>query len=224
MIHVLVVETDRDIRNQVQSAFDELGYIVRFAAGYKDAMDEMWHEHIDLVVADYYCDSCRFCSDLREVQNNVPYITLLCDSSPRRKRKIFASKADGYIEVPFDSEELQMRVKNLFWRCQIEESAIVKYGNCRLNTATYSVEAENETVELRRMEFLLLEKLLSYPGRVFTRGQLLDELWGYDCTSDPRTVDTHIKQLRKKLRKVKSIRLLTVRGIGYRAAIPKRFE
>ena len=83
-------------------------------------------------------------------------------------------------------------------------------------------ETPGGSIELRRMEFLLLEKLLSYPGRVFTRPQLMDELWGYESQSDPRTVDTHIRRLRKKLRDVDDIRLVTVRGIGYRAALPRR--
>jgi len=80
------------------------------------------------------------------------------------------------------------------------------------------------TIDLRRMEFLLLQKLLSYPGRIFTRAQLMDEIWGYDSESEPRTVDTHVKLLRKKLRSVDEIRIQTVRGLGYRAAIPRRLH
>ena len=124
--------------------------------------------------------------------------------------------------IPLDLEELQMRVRNLLWRCQIVDGSTLRFGSCQLHSRTLTIETPGGEIELRRMEFLLLEKLLSYPGRIFTRAQLMDELWGYESQSDPRTVDTHIRRLREKLRDVEDIRLMTVRGIGYRAAVPRR--
>ena len=118
--------------------------------------------------------------------------------------------------LPPDEEELRMRVENLLWRCDIVSDAVLRIGACELHSSSLQLVTPDETIDLRRMEFLLLQKLLSYPGRIFTRPQLMDELWGYDSESEPRTVDTHIKLLRRKLKNVEDIRIQTVRGLGYR--------
>lgn len=222
MVSVLVAEQNNAVRQQVVSAMKEMHYHVLESDGYSGALDALSDNHVDLVLADVNAGACELCQDLRQANDAVAFIVLLSDASPRDKRIIYRAKADGYLEIPFDVEELQMRVKNLLWRCHIEDSAVVEYGNCRLHTDTYSLEVEGDIMELRRMEFLLLEKLLSYPGRIFTRAQLMDDLWGYDCESNPRTVDTHIRLLRKKLKGVATIRIQTIRGLGYRAAVPKQ--
>ena len=222
MINILIVGEKKQQREEISAAMHEIGYGCSFADGYSSAMDKLLSVHVDLILADFDAGACELCRDLRDTGNAVPFITLIDSPAKRDKRVIFRSKADGYIETPIDTEELQMRVRNLLWRCKVEDSAVVTYGDCRLCTDTYTLENGEVRIELRRMEFLLLEKLLSYPGRIFTRTQLLDELWGYDCDSDPRTVDSHIKQLRKKLKCADSIRIQTIRGIGYRAAVPKQ--
>ncbi len=222
MINILIVGKYMQQRAEISAAMHEIGYGFTVADGYTDAMDKLLSAHYDLILADFDSGASELCRDLRDTGNAVPFITLIEAPAKRDKRIIFRSKADGYIETPFDTEELQMRVRNLLWRCKVEDSAVVTYEDCRLCTDTYTLETGDTRIELRRMEFLLLEKLLSYPGRVFTRAQLLDELWGYDCDSDPRTVDSHIKQLRKKLKYADSIRIQTIRGIGYRAAVPKQ--
>ena len=222
MINILIVGKNMQQCAEISAAMHEIGYGFTVAEGYTDAMDKLLSAHYDLIIADFYSGACELCRDLRETASSVPFITLVENPSKREKRIIFRSKADGYLEIPFDAEELQMRVRNLLWRCRVvDDSSVVTYGDCRLCNDTYTLETADTCIELRRMEFLLLEKLLSYPGRIFTRAQLLDELWGYDCNSDPRTVDSHIKQLRKKLKFADSIRIQTIRGIGYRAAVPK---
>ena len=222
MINILIVGEKKQQLQEISAAMRAIGYGFSLADGYSSAMDKLLSVHVDLILADYDASACELCRDLRDIGNAVPFLTLIENPAQRDKRIIFRSKADGYIETPFDAEELQMRVRNLLWRCRVEDSAVVTYGDCRLCTDTYTLETGDTHIELRRMEFLLLEKLLSYPGRIFTRAQLLDELWGYDCDSDPRTVDSHIKQLRKKLRCADSIRIQTIRGLGYRAAVPKQ--
>lgn len=222
MINILIVSEKEQQLREVSAAMREIGYSIFLADGYSSAMDKLLSVHVDLIIADFNAGACDLCRDLRDTGNAVPFITLIEEPAKRDKRVIFRSRADGYVELPLDAEELQMRVRNLLWRCRVEDSAVVTYGDCRLCTDTYTLESGDTRIELRRMEFLLLEKLLSYPGRIFTRAQLLDELWGYDCDSDPRTVDSHIKQLRKKLKSADSIRIQTIRGIGYRAAVPKQ--
>ena len=222
MINILIVSEKEQQLREVSAAMREIGYSIFLADGYSSAMDKLLSVHVDLIIADFNAGACDLCRDLRDTGNAVPFITLIEEPAKRDKRVIFRSRADGYVELPLDAEELQMRVRNLLWRCRVEDSAVVTYGDCRLCTDTCTLESGDTRIELRRMEFLLLEKLLSYPGRIFTRAQLLDELWGYDCDSDPRTVDSHIKQLRKKLKSADSIRIQTIRGIGYRAAVPKQ--
>ena len=221
MISILVIEKDNEIKKQIDSALNDLGYRAAFVSNNKDALKTLEESHFQMVIANYANNACDLCKELRQLKQNTPFIILVEKASPKDKRKIFKALADGYLEIPFDSEELQMRIQNLFWRCRIEDSVDVKYGNATLHSETFTIEIGENIIELRKMEFLLLEKLLSYPGRIFTRKQLMDELWGYDCESDHRTVDTHIRLLRKKLKNEDSIRIQTIRGIGYRAAVPK---
>ena len=221
MVSVLIVERAEEIRHQAERALHELGYQTETAESFSAAAASLETKAYQVVIADMNEGACELCAFLRGQGNGVPFIALAEAPSAKEKRMIFRAGADGYLTLPFDSEELQLRLKNLLWRCKIESSAMLQYGNCRLRADIFGLEAGDRTIELRHMEFLLLEKLLSYPGRIFTRNQLMDELWGYDCESNPRTVDSHIRQIRKKLRSVSEIRIQTIRGIGYRAAVPK---
>lgn len=221
MIRVLVVEKDIELKRKIESALKVLGYTVVFSSSTKEAYDFLLSTKVQMILSDYDDGAIELCKMIRSSRLTTPFITLIENPMPRDKRKIFRSMADGYLEKPFDMEELSMRIQNLLWRCNIETSVSVEYGNTVLHSDTFTLEIEDRVIELRKLEFLLLEKLLSYPGRIFTRKQLMDDLWGYDCTSDPRTVDTHIRLLRKKLKKEDSIRIQTIRGIGYRAAVPK---
>ena len=222
MIKILIVEKSAQISSQIANAVKELNYQYAFAENILSSIERIGESDIDLIIANYNADACELCSGLRDAADITPVIVTADNITRQQKRKIFRSGADGYLEIPFDEEELQMRIKNLLWRCHLENKAEPTYGNCKLNTETMSVETVDKVIELRRMEFLLLEKLLSYPGRIFTRAQLLDSLWGYDCESGPRTVDTHIRRLRKKFKEIDAIKIQTIRGIGYRAVISKK--
>ena len=224
MIRILVVEQNAERARRISSSLREMNYEVLTAADENEALSILDKNSIHLIVANSDCGGIPLCQELRDSEDITPLLIITELSTGQERRRIFRSGADGYMTVPLDLEELQMRVRNLLWRCRIVDDATIRFGNCRLHAHTLTIETANGEIELRRMEFLLLEKLLSYPGRIFTRAQLMDELWGYDSQSDPRTVDTHIRRLRKKLRDVEDIRLLTVRGIGYRAAVPRRIR
>ncbi len=227
MIRILIVEKEKELRRSAAAAMRELGYEVAECGSAEQALSLLAHSPIRLIVAASASGGCELCRDLRDAEDAMPVI-ILTDRTERNgrpeKRRIFRSGADGYMFYPLDLEELQMRVKSLLWRCRVVEEAVLRFGSCELHAHTLRVEAPDVSLELRRMEFLLLEKLLSYPGRIFTRAQLMDELWGYDSESDPRTVDTHIKRLRQKLRDIDEIRIQTVRGLGYRAALPRHLR
>lgn len=222
MIHILAVSQNKELRRKVGAAMRECGYAVTEAENGEEALNCLGHESVQLIVADYDAGACDLTAELRENGDAMPVIVLVPTARMGEKRRVFRSGADGYMPLPLDGEELQMRVESLLWRCNIVADAVLRVGSCELRANTLQVVTPEETIDLRRMEFLLLQKLLSYPGRIFTRAQLMDEIWGYDSESEPRTVDTHVKLLRKKLKGLEDIRIQTVRGLGYRAVRPRR--
>lgn len=224
MIRILIVERNTERAGQMAAFLRQRDYEVLFASGEEEALSLLDESSIQLILANSDCGGVPLCQELRDAEDRTPLIVLTETNTGQERRRIFRSGADGYMTIPLDPEELQMRVRNLLWRCQIVDGSTLRFGNCQLHAHTLTLETPDKEIELRRMEFLLLQKLLSYPGRIFTRAQLMDELWGYESQSDPRTVDTHIRRLREKLRDVEDIRLMTVRGIGYRAAVPRKIR
>lgn len=221
MINILIQTQNSEISEKIRDAISPCGYGSVFAADFEESYRLAADGSVQLVIADYKDRGCELCSVLRDGQSRIPVLILLEENSGQERRRVFRSGADGFVVAHFDPEELAMRVRNLLWRCNIENDASVRFGDCTLHAGSLRVVCGEHVVDLRRMEFLLLQKLISYPGRIFTRGQLMDDLWGMDSDSAPRTVDTHIKQLRKKLKKIDSIKIQTVRGLGYRIAKPK---
>lgn len=222
MINILAISNKKELRQQVRAALLPLGYQITEAENGDAALDILAHTHVQLIAADYDAGGCELINELRMAGDATPAIIFIPTSAVRERRRVFRSGADGYMPLPMDGEELQMRVENLLWRCRIVSDAVLRIGACELRSGSLQLVTPEQTIDLRRMEFLLLQKLLSYPGRIFTRPQLMDDLWGYDSESEPRTVDTHIKLLRRKLRDVEDIRIQTVRGLGYRVVVPKR--
>lgn len=224
MIRILVVESDSERAGCISSAMHEMDYTVFNASDADEALEIIEKNSIQLIVANSLCGGIEMTGELRDSKNILPVIIITEDGSGAEKRRIFRCGADGYMVMPLDTEELQMRIRNLLWRCNIVDESSLRFGSCTLHSSTFTLETKDGDIELRRMEFLLLEKLISYPGRIFTRSQLMDDIWGYDNESNPRTVDTHVRRLRQKLHDVEDIRIQTVRGIGYRAAIPRRLR
>lgn len=222
MIHVLAVSSKKDLRRRVCAAMRACGYDTSEAENGEEALQLLARGPIQLIVADFEAGGCELTAELRENGDAMPVIVLVPLISRGEKRRVFRSGADGYMPLPLDEEELQMRVENLLWRCNVVSDSVLRIGSCELRSSTLQLMTPEGAIDLRRMEFLLLQKLLSYPGRIFTRAQLMDELWGYDSESEPRTVDTHVKLLRRKLKAVDDIRIQTVRGLGYRAAISRK--
>ena len=222
MVSILIASKNEQLKKEISDAMSELGYIAEESGSLSDAFSRLGEKDVDLIIGDTACEGCELCRELRDIGSATPFLIVINKNLGIVRRQVFRSGADGYFVLPIDPVEVQMHVKSLLWRCHIEKDSVIRFGDCMLNSSTLTVESPDVTVRLRRMEFLLLEKLLSYPGRIFTRAQLMDDLWGLDCESDPRTVDTHIRRLRKKLKSIDSINIQTMRGLGYRAAVPKK--
>lgn len=224
MIRIMFVDADTERVQKMMSFFRENDYYVLNVSDASEALASLDKTDVRMIVANSQCGGIELTEELRNSGSTVPVIMLTSNPARSEMRRIFRSHADGYMVLPVDLEELLMRVRSLLWRCNIVEESSLRFGSCTLHSNSMTLETRNGDIELRHMEYLLLEKLISYPGKIFTRPQLMDDLWGYDSESDPRTVDTHIRRLRKKLSDIDDIRIQTVRGLGYRVSLPKKLR
>ena len=166
-------------------------------------------------------DGFEFTSTLRQSGCNIPILMVSAKQSPVDKRKGFIIGTDDYMTKPVDEEEMVLRVGALLRRSKIANERKLTLGHTTLYYDSLSVACGSDVQELPQKEFLLLFKLLSYPGKIFTRRQLMDEIWDMESESDERTVDVHVSRLREKFRTCSDFEIVTVRGLGYKAVHSK---
>jgi len=220
MFHILVVDDDRHTRMLLEAILKAENYTVFTASNGEDALDVMDKEHIDLVVLDIMMpkmDGYEFTKVLRESDNNLPILMVSAKQLPADKRKGFLVGTDDYITKPIDEEEMLLRIKALLRRAQIVNEQKMKIGDVTLDYNSFAVSRNGETQILPQKEFLLLYKLLSYPGQIFTRIQLMDEIWGAESDTGWETVTVHVGRLRKRFEGWNEFEIESVRGLGYRA-------
>lgn len=229
MVQILVVEDDPNVRRLTCMVLEQSGYDALPAATGEAALDILEHQRVDLAVVDVMMpgiDGLRFTRMLRDAGNDLPVIIVTARGTMGDKHAGFDSGADDYLVKPVDEEELVMRVGALLRRARINAEHRLRIGGTTLDsdalTVTCGVDGPLEsaaavTQELPRLEFQLLFRLLSYPGKVFTRRQLLDDVWGPDAESDERTVDVHVSRLRERFAGNPDFEIVTVRGLGYKA-------
>ena len=220
MFHILVVDDDRHTRMLMEAILKAENYTVFTAVNGEDALEVMDREHIDLVVLDIMMpkmDGYEFTKVLRESDNNLPILMVSAKQLPADKRKGFLVGTDDYITKPIDDEEMVLRVKALLRRAQIVNEQKMKIGDVTLDYNSFTVSRNGEMQVLPQKEFLLLYKLLSYPGQIFTRIQLMDEIWGADSDTGWETVTVHVGRLRKRFEDWNEFEIESVRGLGYRA-------
>lgn len=187
-----------------------------------EALDIFYRQHVDLIVADIMMpnmDGYELVQCLRDYSQNVPVIFLTAKSSFDDKREGFASGIDDYMTKPVNYEELLWRIKALLRRANINASHQITVGTVIVDAAAYTVSRASDPVELPKKEFELLFKLLSYPGMIFTKEQLLAEIWGMETDSEDSTIKTHINRLRNKFGDWPEFQIVTVRGLGYKLVL-----
>lgn len=220
MFRILVVDDDKNTRILLKAVLESEHYTVFTAENGEAALDVMDQEHIDLVVLDIMMpkmDGYEFTKTLRESQNNLPILMISAKQMSEDKRKGFIVGTDDYITKPIDEEEMLLRIKALLRRAQIASEHKMTIGDVVLDYDALTVTKNGEIQVLPQKEFLLLYKLLSYPGKIFTRIQLMDEIWGVESDTGWETLTVHIGRLRKRFDGWKEFEIVSVRGLGYKA-------
>ena len=220
MFRILVVDDDKNTRRLYKAVLESENYIVVTAENGEEALEIMDNQHIDLAVVDIMMpkmDGYEFTKLLREAQNNLPILMVSAKQLPEDKKKGFLVGTDDYMTKPVDEDEMLLRIKALLRRAKIVSERKIILGDVVLDYDKLTVTKKEQTVELPQKEFLLLFKLLSYPGKIFTRIQLMDEIWGADSGTGWETVTVHIGRLRKKFENWDEFDIESVRGLGYKA-------
>lgn len=222
MTRILVVDDDPHIRELLRVFLSQEGFEIAEATNGVHALEQLASTSADLVILDImmpHMDGWELCRELRE-HYEMPLLMLTAKGETAQKVKGFQLGTDDYMVKPFEPVELVARVKALLKRYRISVSQNVVAGDVQLNRQTYSVQAGDQLLTLPLKEFELLFKLASYPGKTFSREQLIEQIWGFDYEGDERTVDVHIKRLRERFPDGQyGLRITTIRGLGYRLEV-----
>jgi two-component system OmpR family response regulator len=219
MFHIMVVEDDKHTSKLMRAILTHAGYEVFSADNGLSALELMDKQHIDLIVLDIMMpqmDGYEFTRQLREAGDMIPILMLTAKQLPDDKVKGFIVGTDDYMVKPANEEEMLLRIKALLRRAKIVNEHKLTIGKISLDYDSFTVTREGESQTLPQKEFYLLYKLLSYPDKIFTRIQLMDEIWGMDSETTDATVNVHINRLRKKFEHYPEFEIVSIRGIGYK--------
>lgn len=220
MINILVVEDDKHTRKLLETILKREGYSVLKAEDGVIAMEVLENNHVDLIILDIMMpnmDGYEFAKELRDAECMIPILMATAKQLPEDKKRGFIVGTDDYMTKPIDTEEMLLRIKALLRRSQIASARKLTIGKVTLDYDTLTVSREDEKQTLPQKEFYLLYKLLSYPDRIFTRIQLMDEIWGMETERGDTTVNVHINRLRKRFDSYPEFEIISVRGLGYKA-------
>ena len=220
MFHILVADDDKNTRRLMQAVLQTEGYAVTTAENGVEALAALDRESFDLVVLDVMMpqmDGYAFTKTLRAANNNLPILMVSAKQLPADRKQGFLVGTDDYMTKPIDEEEMLLRIKALLRRAQIANERRLTVGGVVLDYDALTVTRGGEAVELPQKEFQLLFLLLSYPGKIFTRIQLMDEIWGTESESGWETVTVHIGRLRRRFEGWEEFSIESVRGLGYKA-------
>ena len=223
MAVILVVEDNKNTQLLTATRLRPYFEVVCADDGF-DALDIIYARHIDLIISDIMMpnmDGFELLQRIRSEGFNTPILLLTAKQALQDKREGFNLGADDYVTKPVDYDELLLRINALLRRAKIATERQIKIGGLSIDEAEQIATYNGEVITLSRKEFDLLYKFLSYPGKIFTKKQILDEIWGIDseCTED--TIKTHINRLRNKLEGCNEIEIITIKGFGYKVEIVK---
>lgn len=219
MLKILIAEDDRELGQLFRHVLIKNGYTVKSVDDGKEALEALDEDYYDLIISDIMMpimDGYELVRTLRESGNTTPVMMITAKDAYNDMRLGFLSGTDDYMIKPINVNEMVLRVGALLRRAQMINERKTVIGNTTLEYDTLSVSSQGSTQILPQKEFQLLYKMASYPGRIFTRQQLMDEIWGYDSESDTHTVDVHIGRLRERFRDNKDLKIVTMRGVGYK--------
>ncbi|MBR3763015.1 MAG: response regulator transcription factor [Clostridia bacterium] len=220
MFHILVVDDDKNTRLLMRAILEAERYTVTLAASGREALEVLEKKHIDLILLDVMMpemDGYEFTRTLRGADSNLPILMVSAKQMPADIKAGFIAGTDDFMIKPVDEEELLLRIRALLRRARIVSERRITLGAVTLDWDSLTVSRGSEEQVLPQKEFQLLYKLLSYPGRIFTRIELMDEIWGADSDTGWETVTVHIGRLRKRFEGWEEFEIVSVRGLGYKA-------
>ena len=219
MFKILIAEDDRELRQLFQHVLTKNGYAVTGVSNGEEAMDAIDAGYYDLIISDIMMpkmDGYQLVRALREAGLTIPVMMITAKDAFDDMRMGFLSGSDDYMVKPVHVNEMVLRVGALLRRAQLANERRQVIGNTVLECDSLSVHSGKETMTLPQKEFMLLYKMVSFPGRIFTRQQLMDDIWGYSSETDTHTVDVHIGRLRERFRDNPDFKIVTMRGVGYK--------
>ena len=220
MFNILVVEDNLDLRELFVTTINNAGYRAFGATDGLDALNLMDNTHIDLIVADIMMPKMsgyELTKELRSLGNSIPILMVTPKDDYDSLQKGFSFGADDYMIKPVNVNELLLRIQALLRRARINSEKKIVIGSTIIDYESITVKYNDDDIVLPLKEFNLLFKLLSFPGKIFTRQQLMDEIWGMDSETDDRTINAHINRLRDRFSNNQDFEIVTIRGLGYKA-------
>ena len=219
MLKLLIAEDDRELRQLFSHVLSRNGYTVTGVSNGQEALDAMDTDFYDMIISDIMMpvmDGYELVRQLRDVGNTTPILMITAKDAFDDMRLGFQSGVDDYMVKPINVNEMVLRVQALLRRAQMIHDRRQTIGDTVMECDSLTVISGRESMILPQKEFMLLYKMAAYPGKIFTRQQLMDEIWGYDSDSDTHTVDVHIGRLRDRFRDNKDFKIVTIRGVGYK--------
>ena len=220
MMPILIAEYDVELRQLFNRVLTKSGYTAICVSNGQEALDVIDREYIDLIISDIMMpvmDGYELVSSLREAGISIPVLMITAKDAFDDMRHGFQSGTDDYMVKPVNVNEMVLRVEALLRRARMVSERRQVIGETVLEYDSMSVVSGGVSMTLPQKEFMVLYKLTSYPGRIFTRQQLMDDIWGVDTETDPHTVDVHIGRLRERFRNNPDFEIVTMRGVGYKA-------
>jgi two-component system, OmpR family, response regulator len=220
LVTILVIEDDNKLCKLFCTVLSKNGYRTLSAGDGMEAWDILEKEYVDMIISDIMMpnmDGYEFTKSLRDTNSEIPILMITAKEDFHAKKRGFMAGTDDYMVKPIDVNEMVLRVGALLRRAKIVHERKQILGQTILDYDSLTVSRDEKSVELPQKEFYLLYKLISYPNKIFTRQQLMDEIWGIDSESDIQTIDVHVNRIRKHLTNNPDFEIVTVRGLGYKA-------